>query len=539
MTIAQADKTNWVRQKLKSEWLLLVPLLLTLLAFWLPFGFKVGFVGDGWFFYMNARHASAWATADRPFVPLAFILGYQLAPGSFAGFNLMLLLLLLIRSGLCYLILRRLNAGRALSMALALLVAVFPADTGIFYMGALAVYLAWDAFLLAFYMLILYWVKPRLGVLALMWCGLVLSLGIYEAPYPLILVSPFLLLLIKRRSRRQWIGMAWRWYLFPLLNGLRIGALLLLRPDLYHYQASLMTQRPSLVDMFVSLMGVYQRHFFTGWIGDGITVTDGIIALVVGGMALGVIWWLARREPTTQKPAWYGGLVLVGLAVVGLGVLVYLPTAARDDSLRTFYASSIGAALALIAIFRLLTRRALPFAVLVGVFVALGCAQVLVQHRVFAEKTSAQQTVVLQLSARVPAIAPDSALLIMDETPDQELETIFGIHWNVENPFLVAYDDPTLGVTLCSPARTTPTPVVDYCAFLADGVEVRLSPSIVWARSYDHVILVRYTAQHEYVVQQDLAPYGQSSAYQPEALIQAGNPQQNVARTMFTGAKTP
>ncbi|MEP7290965.1 MAG: hypothetical protein ABI835_04235 [Chloroflexota bacterium] len=521
------------RWRLTPEWGVAGILLLIAAALWLPFGFNVGFWGDDWFFYLNARFGSAWGTLSRPLLPLAFIFGYGIAPGQFAGFNLTLALLLFARSGLCYALLRRLRTGRAPAFAAAVLALVYPADTGVFYLGAIAVYLAWVAFLLALYLLILYWQSPRLIYLALMWVAQIVSLGTYEATYPLIFVSPLVLLLLEPRLRRRWTRILFRWYIFPALNLIRQVSLFLLNPGALTYQTGLVASSNSPSAILASFLKIYQRHFFTGWVEGDSSPAYALVAVMTGVLAGVACWRLARGEQPRSK-RFHGVLILVGLAIIGLAVLVLLPTSLRDVTLRTYFASSLGAALALAAAAWLLTRRALLFALLIGLLVSLGFLRLLQQHDHLAALSAVQQADVIQVAQLAPSLSAGTALLIMDETPGRELSPVFFSRWNFQNPFLLAYDDPSLLAALCYPDDAPQNPEA-YCAFQAEYVEVRISPQIVWQRPYDRVVLIRYTTAHQWVLANAPAPYATSALYDPGALIDEDAALPEVIRTMFQG----
>ncbi len=537
MTAAQPTANTQSTPRISPDWLIALALLIGVVALWLPFGWNVGFVGDDWFLFLNARFGSAWATLGRPLVPVPFVLGYALAPGQFVGFNLMLALLILARSGLCYAILRRLGVGRGLAFGAAALVLVFPADTGLFYLGALNVYFSWIAFLLAFYCLLLYWRRPRVTFLAVLWLAQVLCLGTYEAAYPLILVAP-LALLPERRSRSRWRGTLIRWYLFPALNLIRLALVALLSPAALDYQSGLVTGGvPSISSMIESVVGVYVRHFWGGWVDGGISSPYLLIGAALGVLVAAVAWWLARRDPPapSRVERW---LPLAGLAIVGLGVLIYVPTSLRDDTLRTYFGSSAGAALAISALVWLLIRRALPFAVIIGLLAALGCGHLLEQHAVFVRATEAQQTVIVGLAAVAPSIAPGSTLIVMDESPGRDLSHIFPGRWQFQMPFLLVYDDPTLTVALCYPDDAPQNPDA-YCAFEDQYIEARLTPAISWQRLYSTVIFLRYTGVGEFVVADTLAPYGDSPDYNPDALIDRDSPPPALIRSLFTVQAQP
>ena len=134
--------------------------LLLLTAFlWLPFGLNVGFTGDDWIYFHQISQGSmmSQATPTRILWPIPYLIAYSFDPAHFASFNLFLALMIFCKGGLVYALLRRFSAPHALAFAAAALTIVIPADSGTFYMGALSIQFAAVCYLLALYLLIVFW----------------------------------------------------------------------------------------------------------------------------------------------------------------------------------------------------------------------------------------------------------------------------------------------------------------------------------------------------------------------------------------------
>jgi hypothetical protein len=459
---------------------------------------------------MNSRYGVSWATPDRPFVPLIHILGYSLSPGSFSGLNVVMVLLLVSRSWLTYNILRQFNVQRLFAFAVAVILAVFPADTGFYYMGALAVYFSWVAYLFAFYLLIRYWQRPRLITLIGMWVALIINLGIYEAAYSLILVSPLALLIIKRKNRRIWIATTIRWYIFPALNALRFILTLLLQPDTFRYQSEIVSQNNALGSLVENLGFIFQRHFFTAWFELNVIRSDWLLALGIGVIVLGLCVWLIRQKALSDPDhVWEKGYlwaVVIGIAIIVLSMFVLLFTSAANSTFRTYFVSSIGAALVIVSLLRLVIRNNILFSIAVMVMVVLGFGQLLERHRVAIAETETQQGLVARVMEVIPAVEPHSTLVIMDESTEREIERLVPNRWLFQSIFLVLYDEPTLTAALCYDDDDLSNPS-HYCNFQEGSIEARISPSIVWTRPYDQVQLIRYTTEREFVLEPSFTAY--------------------------------
>jgi hypothetical protein len=495
-----------------------VPVLaLALLAclLWLPFRFNVGFSGDEWYFYLHSSYTPIWGQPSRPLIALPNYIGYVLSPGYFTGFNVMLMLATFLRGGLSFAILRRLGVSRALAFATGAIAILFPADNGIYYMGALAVYYSSTFYLLAFYLLISYWQRPYFPKVLVIWLLQLLCLGMYEASYPLILLSPLVLFALGARFNREFWKSAILWYLIPALNVLRYPLLLQLKPEAFTYQSSLITQPAGTGDMVTALLNIYERHFVGGWFPGTFPVHSEWLpfAILAGLVTFGVCVWLSKHDDPGAATFHTNRtfiLILAGLAIIGLAIAVYLPTSARQDHIRTYYVSAIGAALVIAALLKLLVRRPLLYAVLIGVLATLGCQRLLEQGSAYDEASEIQQSLVLQTIELVPDPKPYSAMVILDETPNQLWETYFHLYWSLQNPFLIAYHDPTLMMVSCPVFATGEVKVL--CEFDADRLNVYPGGNPDWSRRYDELVFLRYTNDGELLLVNELPEH---PAYDP------------------------
>jgi hypothetical protein len=203
-----------------------------------------------------------------------------------------------------------------------------------------------------------------------------------------------------------------------------------------------------------------------------------------------------------------------------LGVALYLPTALRDETIRTFYFSSIGAGLVLAVVLWWIARRPLIFALLVGLFAALGTQQLLDQHARFGDESKRQQAAYRELARTLPDPVSNSGIVVVDETPGQDFIRL------IHNPFYLEYTLPTfygdysLEAEVCLPEDFGVTDTA-RCHFSDEGLTVPSLRTRTFTRPYDQLIFLRYDGAFSVVT--DLTPYvGHSvAAYQPEKLYQA------------------
>jgi hypothetical protein len=398
------------------------PLALFALALilWLPFGFDGGATGDAWIYFMQLQSGAIFSYANplRLFIPLPWLIGYTLTPGTFVGVNVVTLLLLFGKSALLYALLRRLTAHPPLAFAAAALYLLLPADTGIFYLGALAIHCAVFCLLLAVYLLLVYWKSRRLIAWIVIWVAQLFAVGTYELVYPPILLTPALLLLQNRRlSRRWWITSA-VWYVVPGLYALWYAAIALTYPRAAAYQAGLSQGEFSLGAVLTSLFAIYRRHFIDGWIEAG---AFWWIALAAGVIAFTAVMLITPPARKVDLRAVIAG----GLALILIGVAIYLPTSVRDETTRTYYVSGIGAGIAAAGLLWWIGgRRRWWFAALIGLLALIGTSRLLDQHQTYVEQSIQQQRAAAAIAAALPPFQPNMGIAVIDATSDLRLEAV-------------------------------------------------------------------------------------------------------------------
>jgi hypothetical protein len=518
----QVLKTRLLRLPASLVAALLLALLVAML--WLPFGINVGFTGDDWIYFHQADAGILMMAASplRLFQPLPWLIGYALAPGHFAGINLCFALLMFGKGYLVYAILNRLTAPRPLAFAAAVLSLLLPADIGVFSMEALSIQFAVVCYLLALYLLILYRDRPRFSLLLGMWISLVGCVATYEVVYPLILFSP-LVLLLRHKFNRRFIGTTLLWYLVPALNAVWFVWIIVNFPRAFAYQGGRVTGF-SLSAIMISLFNIYKRHFVDGWLQGRISANSLYLLLaVLSALAIGgvcVLLW--RREPIVQRSRLPLIFAVSGLVIIGLGVALYLPTDLRDETFRTYYFSSIGAALTLAVLFWWVARRPWVFALLVGVFVSLGTIQLLDQHQRYRDESLREQSALRTLVQALPAVAAGSGIVVIDETPHSEfIQTVRGFRF--EYIMATLYQDYSLESALCSPGEFG-TSEQSRCRFTGDGIVIPSIRSRYFVRPYAQLIFVRYDGVFSVV--NDLTPYTGAPVadYHPERLYNAAAP---------------
>lgn len=363
--------------------------------------------------------------------------------------------------------------------------------------------------------LVAQWRQPRRWGWPLIIAAQIAALS-YEAAFAPLLAVPALLLLIARPSRRM-LRVALLWYALPAAAIVRF-AVILGGASADTYQGSLVALgEGALPDMARALARAYQRHAVTGWIDafEWMTRraawdTSWLISAAVsaGAAAIGAAVHVRRDERLSGR---VGLLALVtGAALIGIGFAAFVPTVYRDINYRVFFFSIIGAAVALAvgvgwlidlprrprqilfllgvsASFALASR--LPIAAAVGLagllllprraaaaviaagLAGAGTVLLIDQHDRYVQIARQQDWIVSQIVAAAPAIAPDTAIVVLD-APERTGYAAF--EWQrpvFESALRFVYGTDVAGL-FCVPDGATFGYFRETCALEADDVRL-------------------------------------------------------------------
>ncbi len=503
-------------------------LLAITLILWLPFGLAVPFWADAWGVMGLTDQGAVVQNTIRPFVNVPYAIAQLLSPNLFADLNFVLVVLFFGKAFFLYLLLKRLGKSRALAFAAAALVLIIPADTAIFNDGTFSIHFALCAYVAAIYCLIAYWQDRRWYFLILMGVALALTTGIYETVYPLLLFTPVLLVWQEGRISRRVIQVASFWYMVPFIMVIRLIAMARQNPGEIAYQSNLFAGI-SLSDLTPTFLNVYRIHFVDGWLRTQGTAypTYVIAAALIGGL---LCWWLLHHQP---KLDWRTLLLFVvgGLVVIALGYAPYFPTTLRPATARTFFYSSLGAAVTGAALFlilaQLLPAKSFIYAVLIGVLVGLGMIQLLDQHHLYEQLGQNEVQLLRQITTQVPLIQPNSAIMVIDNSADHKVKSAFvSASYYFENILRVIYHDSTLGGVICSSHDETPSGIFEeQCDLKADRVILTFHGIVHLQQVYSRVVAFRLQPDGRLKLITSLAPdVADAQGYNPYLLIDQSAP---------------
>jgi hypothetical protein len=530
------------------DWLVALLILAFLVAaLWVLFIPRDVAIADVWDVWarMDAHEFMFYQHDSRPFIFWPLALAYTLNASSFVWTEVIFAALLFLKGVAFYALLRQLIPRNAALVAAALSI-VFPSDQGIMYTGAPNGHLGVFTYLLALLFLLSYCRRPRLLTLIGMWMSLIVTLGVYETVYPLVLFGPALLIGYEGRLSKRLLKPALAWYAVLALALLRLGLLSITMGSLGPRAEAMllstsMAAPDQLRDMLNSLLRLYTRHFWAGWaevFEYGPFRRSSplfIMAIFVGAVFVIALWGLGRREPQENqlknRQYWY--LIVGALVAMGLGFIAYLPSLARNDLFRTFIyvlpSAALAVSLVLYGISSLLPwkrYRYVVFALLSAGSITLGTLRTLDFHYAATSDAYFQKTFVRQMVEQAPGIQDNVVMLVVDETNDaQALRTFYFIPPNLSLMLKVTYEEPTLSGYMCQPSSLEDSPQFP-CVFDESGVGVSLSEGAPPTHiPYEHLVVFRYRNSEEGpIFEPSLEDFTTTGAYHPEALIDFNAP---------------
>jgi len=544
-----------VSQKLQSWLIPLAACIVLVIVLWLPFGIKVTGLMEEWMSLHDiekvvrtgqAQDYSLVMTAGdqrlRPLGELAPILSYRLTPDSFTGFNLVMMLLFIGKGFVLYLIMRRLTRGnKVYSLLVALLFVVFPADSGLFTFRAINIHAGVLEYLLAVYFLLEFVQSRRWWWLIGAWVVAIYALLTYEIAYPLVFVTPLLLIIQEGRFTKQIVWESILWYLAPLVTILYV-AVEFTQGSSYQgwlLQHSGLNQSSVLGDMAASMVNAYYRHFVGGWLealgqlGTPYLVLSLAMLTLILVIGLRMIRIKADSDAEVGKQR-YWILALIGFGLIGLGYAPYLVTPYRQLDWRVYYYSSIGGAIcigSLIYLFFLYTKlRPIVFVGVMSVLIGLATLHSLNQHEYYADLGVTQQELLYGIVEQVPHLKSAAPIVVVDETGRYNSNWSLGTSYLITDALDYLYSNQQITAVLCSfDAKTGKFAILpeqhEQCSFMPAGVSLSIEGKQVATYPYDQLLLVRYSADGAQLLKQI------PSSYLPVSAEQVYNPAQFVDQT--------
>lgn len=427
-----------------------LPVLLTVLAIWLPFGFAMTAVIEGWSvlgffnidhpFFLASIHSPMQAQALRPLTIFPQALAYFLDPDSFFYWHVLLIAALVVKGCASAHLVARVSRSVRWGALMGVLVLLYPADT--MQLSFRSIHINWAlALLLLGCSLLIEACRRRHRLSAYLLgasAGLALFLAccMYEASLPLV-VAPLLLAYAAFGLKGAIAHL--RANLAPLLLWLAgaaayAGYVALTAPQIASYETALLGRQSAfsiLLNSFPKLFSIgASRALLGGWFDAFRMVATEfrtypyllLATAVITFVTLGVAARLTRSDSLHHPESTGSSLSLASrTAVAGVimslaGYAPFLLSAAHlAISQRTFLFASPGAAMAWIGILMFLGKPAKWLAQAVATLLILaGLGAQLVQFHHYVRITQVQQTLLKSIVQNFDGQLHGKTLLVLD-----------------------------------------------------------------------------------------------------------------------------
>jgi hypothetical protein len=520
-------------------------LALNILILWLPNQFQTSGIQEEWRYrapfdggittYNDiGSDSSEEQFFTRPMYGLMNGLSYVLFPESFMGHHLVLITLLLLKGIAMFLVFAVLFPHHPLwGFFAALLIVVYPSDTGIVSFRTFHHHLTVASILYSVYFFVRYYKSHRRAHLIAMWIAQLIAALSAETGYPVFFIVPVIILLLEKRLTRRVFQLTVLYYIMPAIT-FAYSVYLILGVQTSWQRTALISY--TLRDYLKIILNVYTHNFIDTWQSlityfvSASTASDKLVfGLTTSATTLGGLW-IMRRNPTqaiANKRTLlikFGVTITLGFVLVlaGYGMFLASRTHVLTD-FRVYMLSSIGATLVVItlgyALYQASSQAIWRALVILTLSSLVGLAGVFANktHHEFLDISNTQQNIVRQITEAVPALSQPAYIVI--KTPSNEINYRVNID-QLQKPVLftpmlqVLYNDyeQILGGVICFKEYL-------QCDFTsADGMQIHASNFLNMNTPipYDQMILFDITKHEELIL---ITEDDNLAGYNPMALI--------------------
>lgn len=431
---------------------LMVPVVLTVLAIWIPFGFSMTALIEGWsvlgvftdqhFFFLTGVGSPMQAQALRPLTIFPQALAYFLDRDSFFYWHVLLALSLIVKGAACAHLMARISRSVRWGALMGVLVLVYPADT--MQLSFRSIHINWAlALLLVGSSLFIEACRcrNRLGtysVALLAAIFLLLACCMYEASLPL-LVLPLLVIYAKYgvadsiRYLRSKFAVLLLWLAGAAMY---VGYVFLTAPKITSYETSLLSGK----NLFSIFLAAFPKLFsigalralLGGWVDAAEMVATeftGYGYLVLAAAIITITIFMAAKfsslhrhsaepEACTASWRWPLRITLAGVALTLLGYAPFLVSPSHlAISQRTFLFATPGAAMVWVGLLMLLWKLTnWPAIACTSLLIIGGLGAQLVQFHHYVRISQIQQTLLKSIVQSFDGQLAGKTLLILDSS---------------------------------------------------------------------------------------------------------------------------
>lgn len=474
-----------LKDNLTSAFLVALSMFVVVIILWLPFGLELTPYQESWFFraYVDSRLGTSppnlyvQGFGDqilvRPVSMLYYLIPHLITPNSFLADNLLIIFYTVGKGFLLYLILIRLFPERRLfAFYTGLLFLFYP--TGLLDFGSPripAIYGVIFTLMLAIYVFLLFWERPRWYLAVLTGILLALSALTYEVVYPVIFIIPPVFYWYKRKPIKQAIRLSLVWYVIPALT---------LAYFLWQFFFGVTVQNTKMLGGTTLLQKVNGVIFTYVWMFAGVwkrTILEMLngerfyfIIIILAAFLAGIVGLIIRSRGTASQPVSHKEYlvgILIGLVLIGAGVAAYFPSnriqALVDYTVlynqwgifRLFLVSSAGAAIVVSTlvywISTLVARqryRDLIYVVIMSILIGVGTYTNIHSLEENEKRALVDSVILTEMIKQVPAVKTPATFVVVLEDPSMwtnlflshlfrnALAYLYNDYYNVEETFL-------------------------------------------------------------------------------------------------------
>lgn len=484
-----------------------VAILVVVVLLWLPMGFTINDRVEGWTImrYLSDPsvpiHPQSIGITGRPLLIVPWAIGAWLTPDSFLGTNLVNIVVLWLKGCALYaLILMFFPRHPAMAFLIAVLWLVYPSD--IINLDTRGLGVHWGATLCLFAIWCYYrwWTTKHPLFMGLAWLTLGYCFLFFDPAYPLVAAAPALLPALRRGTRGEYLRAGIYWYWVPAVTFIRFITILITGQA--GYVGGLLSVA-NVGDMIASVVNAYYMNLVRGWIEVGLPLLNPLLLYLGLGMGIaflvGMVSFRLFRQSDQRAAVPRRKLIrsaLVGLMIILIGFLMYVPTIERWNSWRVYVLPSIGGALFFGMASLILTASMRPVRRVISLFliiilIEIGVLRTYALSSLNAGFANFQRFLLTSLVHEAPSITPNTLIILLYPDAAKFADVYFyGTSVHFEDAIRYLYQDSTLHFTVCLP-DALPYGKNETCRLESTQVTMEAMGETI-VRTYDQVIFLTF-----------------------------------------------
>ena len=441
------------RKKNLAIWIIIsIAYFLLILCYWAPFSWNslphldlwdIGFYQFKFFHLSDLFKVIYTFFQGRPYVYAIYHFGPLISSDSFIGYNIVLATMLFLKSLFTFAFAKRiLKENIQIAFLAGALSPIWPGESRIFELDYSAYHFGSLLILIAIYLLICYWQKPKLYLFIIAIYSLLWSLAIYEHAILIALIAPLIIIILEKKISKRVIVVTVIWWIPPFLKLISTVIEMLFNNTQRSYELGMLDLSSPISTLFNTIKFCYESNF-TSWIGrifdliniyhrfkSEILLYSLIGGFLIGGFLLLIFTFQMDRDSQIIASSFvssmkkYGFLLLFCLSSIYVTYFLFAATTKRFLTTRTFIYSSVWAAIS-VAIFVLILSQ-LPKSQFWKQIIIIFAAILISSSAIFCallNRASINDYEInfmgdgLPIIRKIPTIKQNTVVIIIDNTP--------------------------------------------------------------------------------------------------------------------------